>query len=127
VTPTGTQVAEKGMELVMSDKDLATGDEFHLYFYLHNPDTEAYSCDAYVLLGVYGMYWCWPSWASLDQAIDCKRFDVPASDSVLQEVLQFDWPAGVGQATNLEFIGCAFEPSAWDMIGELNYFTWGYH
>jgi len=41
-------------------------------------------------------------------------------------VLQFDWPAGVGAADGLEFIGCAFEPGSWDMIGDLQYILWNY-
>ncbi|MBN1356077.1 hypothetical protein JXA40_07385 [bacterium] len=125
-TPVPTTVPPKGMELIMTDTDLEAGDEFNLYFYLHNPEPEPFVSDAYLLLGVYGMYWCWPSWIDVNLGIDSKFFSVPASTSILESVLRFEWPYGVGSASSLEFIGCIFEPETWTPIGTVEIITWNY-
>ncbi|MBN1354987.1 hypothetical protein JXA40_01825 [bacterium] len=127
VPPTDTPtIPDQGMELIMTDTDLQAGDEFHLYFHLHNPESTAYDTDVYLLLGVYGSYWCWPSWDSIFEHLDYQVFNVPEMQTVTEEVLQFTWPAGVGTLGGLEFIGCAFEPGSWNMIGTLQYIMWSY-
>jgi Peptidase C13 family len=128
IPPTETPVVpDKGMELILTDTDLVEGDMFHLYFHLHNPESTGYGCDAYLLLGIYGSYWCWPSWDSIYDNLDSKLFTVPGNESVTEEVLEFTWPGNVGSAADLEFIGCIFEPGSWDMIGDAQYILWGYN
>jgi hypothetical protein len=114
------------MELHLDDTQLSSGDNFHLYFFLHNPENTAYDCDAYLLLGVYGMYWCWPSWVEITTDIDSEAYTVPSMGSITEECLQFAWPQDIGSAEGLEFIGCIFEPGSWNMIGDVQYIQWSY-
>jgi hypothetical protein len=114
------------MKLILSQEMFQPGDDFHLYFYLHNPESENYDCTAYLLLGVYGYYWSWPSWKEITEELGSKPFEVPQTSSVLEEVLRFDWPDGVGSADGLQFIGAIFEPGGWTLIGDVQAITWGY-
>ncbi len=124
-TPT-TGPGTKGMELIMTDPELSAGEEFYLHFYLHNPDQTPYDADVYLLLGVYGNYWCWPSWQPVTEGLDYRNMTVGAGQSVHEDALKFDWPAGVGSAEGLAFYGCPFEPGTWTMIGDVQVITWSY-
>ncbi|GEM_PF-3217412 len=125
-TPTSPPIPEKGMELILDDQELAAGDSFNLHMYLHNPDVDSYVADAYILLDVYGNYWCWPSWKSLNEGLDKKVETIPGMTSMHEAVLEFEWPAGVGSANGLQFIGCLFAPDTWDMIGTPQIISWSY-
>lgn len=129
VNPTETPSATpgpKGMELIMPDTELMAGEEFYLHFYMHNPDATAYSADVYLLLGVYGNYWSWPSWSSISDELDFENMTINAGESHHEDALKFDWPAGAGAADGLVFYGCPFEPGTWNMIGDLQQRTWSY-
>jgi hypothetical protein len=114
------------MELMLDDKDMTAGERFYLHMYLHNPTSEPYDADAYVLLGVYGAYWSWPSWSEISVNLDHDQYSCNANESHHESLLDFTWPEVGGSADGLEFIGCLFEPGTWNIIGEVNYFTWGY-
>ncbi len=128
-TPTATTLP-MGMTLILDDADLGTGDTFHLHFYLNNTSTTDYDADAYILLDVYGNYWCWPSWTQLDTdtgaGLDSKAFTVPGNQSVHEDVLNFTWPGNVGSATGLNFIGALFEEGTFNLIGGIETVTWQY-
>jgi Peptidase family C25/Propeptide_C25 len=127
--PTATEPPnpDKGMELIMEDLDLGAGDELYLHMYLHNPEGTPYDCDAYILLGVYGSFWCWPSWTNLSHGVDYEQYTVPAITSLHEDILRFTWPGGVGQSTGCAFIGAVFEPGTWEIIGDIQVINWEYH
>lgn len=125
-TPTNPPIPDAGMALILDDPDLTAGELFNLHMLLHNPNAESYSADAYVLLNVYGYYWCWPSWKSLDEGIDKSTETIPGMTSLPISLLSFDWPSGVGAASNLQFVGCLFAPDTWDMIGDVQVIDWQY-
>lgn len=85
------------------------------------------TCDAYILLSFYGMYWCWPSWCSLDQELDFSIVSVPAGSPFDERILDFYWPAGAGSAEGVEFYGAAFEVGTFTLIGDLQYLQWRYY
>ncbi|MBN1355112.1 hypothetical protein JXA40_02465 [bacterium] len=126
VPPTETPSFEKGMVLMLDDTDLTAGDRFYLHMNLNNPEPEAYQADAYVLLGIWGDYWFWPSWIHMSQGLDSQTYSIP-SGTTPKDLLDFTWPGNVGQAGNLEFIGCLFRPGSWNMIGSVQYINWSYH
>jgi Peptidase family C25 len=125
-TPSPTAMPDQGMVLTLEDRDLEEGDEFYLHFDLYNPDPQSFECDVYLLLGVYGHYWCWPEWCDIHEAIDYRRYRVGAESIHHEDVLQFFWPAGTGTASDLEFIGAVFMPDTWEIVGELQYLLWEY-
>jgi len=115
------------MALVLDDTELRAGDDFHLHFSIFNPLHDRFTCDTYILLGIHGMYWCWPSWQEVTAGLDMVTYSVDAASILEDAVLQFTWPAGVGQGSGLEFIGAVFTPGTFEMIGDLQYITWRYY
>jgi len=126
-TSTANPIPDAGMELILEDADLEPGDELYLHMFLHNPDDVPYDADAYLLLGVYGYYWCWPSWSSMDTGgIDFNNYTVEAVGSYHEDIMRFTWPTGTGAADSLTFIGALFEAGTWIQIGDIQIITWGY-
>ncbi len=126
-SPTPTPIAQRGMNLMMDDMDLTMGEHFRLHFSIGNPDATDMPCDAYILLGVYGMYWSWPSWSDVTTNLDKKSFSIPSASVHSETALEFDWPSGVGSASGLQFIGATFTPGAWTLIGDVRIIEWQYH
>jgi len=110
----------------MDDTDIAEGDELFLYMKLNNPETAAAHCDAYILLEVYGSYFCWPSWSDININLDCRDFVIPGNGSMEEEVIRFIWPAVNGSVSNLHFFGAAFDYETFDLFGEVQVIEWGY-
>lgn len=121
-----TMCDSNGMILSLDDRDLIEGDRFHLHFSLSTQDT-ADSMDAYLLLGVGSMYWCWPSWRSLDEGLDGDSFAMAANEIKAIEVLNFDWTGITGSASGLYFYGAAFQQGTFDLIGNIQAIEFGYY
>jgi spore coat protein CotH len=115
-----------GMTLEMDDVDLQEGDLFHLYFTL-GPQDSAMTMDAYVILGVGDLFWCWPSWIAIGSGLDYTSYDIPAWDTMEIDVLNFDWPALEGSASGLVFYGAAFEEGTFNVIGDYQVIEFGYN
>lgn len=115
------------MTLYMSDTDLEAGDDFHLFFDLYNPWVESRDWDVYLLLQVGEDYWCWPSWINISDGLDYQRMTLNTLEIQRIEVLQFQWPSGVGSADGLTFIGAVFEADTWNFVGDVQVVSWRYH
>lgn len=115
------------MRLILEDTDLWPGEEFYLHYSVFNPEAEPFDCDVYVLLGVYGDYWCWPSWCEITRSLNFKRLHLDPGSMISEEILRFDWPAGTGDTPDLEFIGALFDMGSWDLIGDVQVIVWGFH
>lgn len=124
---TATPMLPPGMTLTMPDLDLEAGETFMLEMDRCNPDTNVMSCDAYLLLDVYGVYWSWPSWQPLDNGLDSMHYDMNAASQDHETILNFEWPAGAGSASGLSFYGAMFHPGTWELIGDLQHISWSYH
>ncbi len=117
----------KGMELLLDDTQLETGDPFYLHYYLHNPDSAAYDADAWVLLDVFGDIWFYPSWTSMNDGVDYEaNITVDPFSSFHEIILYMHWPSGLGAASGLKFYGAAFEAGSFDLIGDFQSIDWGY-
>lgn len=115
------------MLLVLDDTELTEGDLFNLHYRIYNPDQESFICDTYILLGVYGSYWCWPSWRDVYSGLDKVTNTIPPASIFQETALEFVWPGGAGQAGGLEFIGAIFLPDTWTLVGGLQLIEWGYY
>ncbi len=110
----------------MDDILLQAGDRFQLSLLLHNPESESYRADIWILLDVFGSYWCYPSWVPLTEDVDYQAFVYAAAESsYYEEVLDFTWPDGAGAQSGLRFFGAAFEAGSYEFIGELAIVNWG--
>ncbi len=115
-----------GMKLVMDDTDLKPGDRFYLHYFLYNPAEDAWDADVYILLDVYGMYWLYPSWVSIDDGIDFKSIPVPGNASYHESVLDFYWPEGFGTVDEITFYGAAMDHGTFDIAGTIQMIRWGF-
>ncbi len=76
------------------DRELTAGDAFDLRMVLNNPDATALHCEAYVVLDVFGSYFCWPSWSNIDVKLDCKSYNVdPPSAADMCDLMESHTPA----------------------------------
>ncbi len=132
ITPTATPtIPPKGMQLILNGDSFTYRDRFYLHYYMHNPETTAYSADVYILLDVYGTFWCWPSWIQLDDGLDLKRnISVAPQSSYHEIVLDFIWPETDSRASGIYMYGALFEPGTLDidtLIGEIQVVTFDYY
>jgi len=72
-------------------------------------DGGARAADLYVLLDVFGAYWCYPSWELLDFGLDHEAVTVPTGSSTLMLIPEFTMPA-VSPCGPLYFYAAMFEP-----------------
>ncbi len=125
-TATPTEIPETGMILILDDRELTAGDVFDLRMVLNNPDAGALHCEAYVVLDVFGSYFCWPSWSNIDVKLDCKSYNVDPQSAVNEDILQFTWPSGIGAAGPLYFLGVLCEFDTYNLIGDVQMLEWRY-
>ena len=104
-TPTPAQIQ---LALSMPATHFGEGDQCALDLAMDNPGT-ARAVDLYVLLDVFGAYWCYPSWQSLDVGLDYEAVTVPAGDSSITLISQFAMPA-VSPCGPLYFYAAMFAP-----------------
>lgn len=123
---TATPTADRSFTLSLDDRMLEQGDMFNLHFDIHNTSMPAYSCDVYILLDVAGYYWTWPSWQTMDQGIDKRRFDLHENENFSESVLTFEWPQGAGTASGLVFWGAMFDANTWSLAGSVQQIDWSY-
>jgi len=66
--------------------------------------------DLYFLLDIEGSFWCYPSWTSLDEAIDFQRIQLPGQSDITLPILpEFVMPM-VPDAGPFYFYAVCFEP-----------------
>ncbi len=127
-TPTPVPEMQYGMNLLLDDIDLETGDQFNLHFCLLNSTDTGLNLDVFILLDVYGQYWFWPSWTAIENGIDFQaEMEVNAYGEYRESALSFQWPELQGAADGLKFYGAAFHAGSFEFCGELNIVTWQYH
>jgi hypothetical protein len=126
--PTPTPPQDSGIELQLDDEEMTEGDRFYLHFDVRNANSEDLTVDIYILLDVFGEYWCWPSWQSIQMGLD-GRMDVilPAHFSESETVLDFIWPDITGAANGLMFYGVCCHASTFEVIGNLQVINWSYY
>ncbi len=99
------------------------GDYFDLQYTIVNPGDITLNVDLYVLLDVYGIYFFWPSWSD---GFDYKTVSVNAESDLSEAVLQCNWPAGTGAASDLKFYAAMFQPGSFTMVGNFDFLTFCY-
>jgi Anti-sigma-K factor rskA, C-terminal len=122
-----SDIPDKGFDLLLDDTVIEGGDLFHLHYYLHNPDTNEYAADVYILLDVFNNYYTYPSWTNISDGLDFEEdVLVDALSSHHKAALFFIWPEGVGSAMGLNFYGLALDSGTLNFIGSLQHITWEY-
>ncbi len=116
------------MELILSNTLLSQGDEFYLHYYINNTGDQTFTADVWIILDVYGNYWCYPGWKNLETGVDFKpNLTVsPGIHSFHEDVLRFFWPENAGAADGLKFYGALFISGTFELIGNIETIDWGY-
>ncbi|MCD4654969.1 right-handed parallel beta-helix repeat-containing protein [bacterium] len=117
---------DAGMTLYLDDKQLMSGDTFNLYYDLYNASVDDISVAVWILLDVYNLYWCYPSWVYLEDGMDFQIVDVKFLRNHRETVLQFPWPSIDGSATGLRFWGVSLDNSTSEIIGTIRSIEWSY-
>ncbi|MGB3976547.1 MAG: S8 family serine peptidase [bacterium] len=65
------------------------GDPFNLHAYTYNPGPPV-TCQRWLLMQIFDMFWAWPSWVELDKGFDFKEVTVPTGFSK-DVFLEFEW------------------------------------
>ncbi len=108
--PSPTPVPETLVfDLDMGAYSFAGGDTCYLDLDTVNSGT-ALSADLYVILEVYGMYWFYPSWSSLDQGIDYEPRDFPFDEPETLVIIPVFTMPDVSSAGPFHFFAAAFLP-----------------
>jgi len=95
------------IELMIPAESFETGDLFRLDMDMEN-EWASRTADLYVLLEVFGQYWCYPSWISLDESIDYKTLSIKAgSRDIIDLIPEFIMPM-VGEAGPMFFYAALF-------------------
>ncbi|MBN1552950.1 DUF4185 domain-containing protein, partial [bacterium] len=116
-----------GLTLFLEDRTLTPGDCFDLHYILINTSDISYSADIWIILDVFGSYWCYPSWIPLNEDIDYKAGIVVVPGKPYHEtVLYFFWPNVTGPFSGLYFYAAAFHSNTFNLIGSINSIEWSY-
>lgn len=126
-TPEPASVPATGVHLIMSDTMVKEGDQFTLTYRLRNGMPTAMTVDMYIALEVYGAYWFYPTWVSMEEGVDfVDDVTVPAASEVHGDVLSFVWPKVEGQLTGLFFHSLLLDSTSGSMTGDYCWICWGY-
>jgi hypothetical protein len=128
-TPTPTSIPGDyvGLGLDMGAHSFDDGDTCYLYLSIVNNGPEV-DVDLYVLLDVFGYYWCYPGWLSLTEQLDWETLNLPAGESGLYHVIDpFTMPP-VGAAGPFYFYAVMFNQGYLDISQIVsNVATWEFY
>ncbi|MCD4654574.1 hypothetical protein K8T06_11675, partial [bacterium] len=115
-----------GLILSLDDHQLEYGDPFLLHFDLHNPSYDSITTDIWILLDIFGVYWCYPTWIPMSEGVNWKTMEIDFLRTYHETVLDFNWPHVNGNISGLRFWGVALKSGTSDLIGDLQVVEWGY-
>ena len=81
----------------------------------------------FVLLEVYGEFWCAPSWVHVDEDVDWYTEDIPTGFKTMEIIPEFSWPEVDGDASGLKFWGALVNKEFTDILGEYDIWEFGYN
>ena len=117
-SPTATPTSgpmEITIELQMPAVSFGTGDECGLDLAITNPGAPQ-DADLYVLMEVFGEYWSYPTWISLNDGLDYETVSVATGTNPLMELLPMFQMPGVSAAGPFYFYGVMFQPGTLDVL-----------
>jgi hypothetical protein len=121
-TPTPT-CPPTGAWCFMNQDMFEEGDEFILSVRICNNDPiDDIARPVFIILDVYGMYFCAPSWTDFDY----YEPTIPACSCTEEQVLSFVWPSGVGEGFGLRFYCAMTNPEITSVIGDVSICEFGY-
>ena len=109
-----------GVRLEMPSAIFHPGDTFYCKAYTDNPGDRITGINLFVMLDVgIGTYWFWPGWKQYPSEIDYTTFDLEKGSESHTILDAFEWPAGTGSASGINFIAGMVDPGMTSLMGEL--------
>ncbi|MBN1879274.1 S8 family serine peptidase [bacterium] len=100
------------------------GDPFDLHGYIFNPGAPV-DGQRWVLMQIYDMFWCWPTWDSLTNGVAYMDTSIPSGHS-RQTFLEFEWPDVDGSFDDIYF-WFAHLTATGNLLGSFDYCVAGYY
>ncbi|MCD4654575.1 hypothetical protein K8T06_11680 [bacterium] len=119
--PTSSPVAE-GVDLTLNKSEFQAGDPFDLRVTCTGSIDR--TVDLYVVLNVIDSYWFYPDW---EQTPSYETFMFSEQQVQHKHILNFKWPEDdFGQADGIHFFCVMCCAGTTDLLGELDFVTFGY-
>lgn len=116
-----------GVTLDLPIATLTAGDGFQLDAYVCNTSNAIlYDHHVFILLDVFGEYWCLPSWIGTDTGIDSYQYSIPPGRWPLPVVPAFLWPTVQGAVNGVMFWGAILDPEMTGLVGEMGHVAFGW-
>lgn len=124
-TPVPTQPCSTlGCSIRMPSVDFGAGDPCSCTASICNPDSTSLGVlPVFVILDVYGLYFFAPDFSDFNY----YSVDVIPGLQTIDVLPQFDWPAGTGSASGINWYAGITNPEMTALIGDFGFFTFGWH
>jgi hypothetical protein len=111
--------------------DVHIGDPFFVDGFIENDGAAMSGVQLYFVLEVYGEFWFWPTWSYYSPVtggtIDYETRNIPSGQTPVTVISLFTWPdTGPATVTGLKMYGAMLDPSAMQIIGDMDVVEWGY-
>ncbi len=116
---------ELGVKLEMPSEYYRPGDECYLTAWLGNPGDPIAAVPLFVLLDVEGMFFFWPEWKMLPD-VSYGIVSLLSGTTPVEILPVFQWPAGVGSASGIRFMGAMTDPAMTELLGTMDIISFGW-
>jgi hypothetical protein len=116
-----------GIMLYMPSHTFTQGSPCSLTAILCNPGPELTQYPVFVLLEVYGKYWCAPSFISIDTSIDYYTLNIAPGRMEIGVIPEFIWPDVEGAASGLHFYAAITNPQISELVSNIAEWEFGYN
>ena len=122
-TPSPTPHYECKLSIRTNKDYYHAGELFRLELIIDNRGS-SFLCDLYIVLDVYGNYYFYPSWG---ENIDFDTIFVAENNVYYDVILEFTFPAGVGQGSNITFYSGITFTGTFDLICPISQTSFSYY
>jgi len=117
---------EHGVILEMPDHNFNPGDACFLNAHILNLKTPLPDTPLFLLLEVYGVFFCAPSWVDTAEGIDFYMMDLPELYTTVPILPIFNWPDNVGTLSGLRFYGAILTSDMCCLEGHMEIWEFGW-
>ncbi len=115
------------VHLEMTDRNLSSGDIFHLERVVRNGEAPAVyltACLLEIQVGDSSLFYSWPGWNPIDERITFGAVDLRASEETRETLVEFVWPDGIPALTECAFWSALFSSDCSGLAADLSRITW---
>ncbi|MBN2054278.1 hypothetical protein JW905_05115 [bacterium] len=121
-SPTPVEQLDPQIHIWLNQDIFHTNDTFLLSMRIDYDGQDTW-VDQYIILDVWGLYYFHPSW---NMTLDWTPRMLNGELQVEESILSFIWPTGAGEASGLMFWAGLCEMSTANLLGEVDFCTFGF-